>query len=120
MMRRILVDHARRRRAAKRGGGACSASPSRTSTPACEPPTVDLLALDDALERWRRSTPTQARIVELRFFGGLTVEETAEVLGVSPAHGGARLAHGAGLAAAASCRRTARSERRGEPLGTAP
>ena len=81
-MRRILVDHARAKHRAKRGGGwhrieldeQCTVSPQRDA---------DLLAVDDAIEKLAALDPRQARIVELRFFGGLTVEEVAEVLGVS-------------------------------------
>lgn len=86
VMRRILVDHARRELRPKHGGGAARvevddaiASPS----PAIDP--LDALALDRALEELEQLDPTQARIVELRFFGGLTVEETAAAMGTSPA-----------------------------------
>ena len=85
MMRRILVDHARRRRAEKRGGGW-----ERVTLAGDEPASdahreIDVLALDEALERLAGFDPQQVRIVELRYFGGLTIEETAEVVGVSPA-----------------------------------
>lgn len=83
MMRRILVDHARRRQAAKR-----NAALDRLSTsgePAAAEPDPEVLALDQALERLEAMDPRQARIIELRFFGGLTVEETAEVAGISTA-----------------------------------
>ncbi len=81
-MRRILVDHARARHRAKRGGGwqrvtldeHLLLSPQRDA---------DLLAVDEAIEKLAKLDPRQARIVELRFFGGLSVEEVAEVLGVS-------------------------------------
>ena len=84
MMRRILVDHAKAQSTAKRGAGALrieldeglATAPSRD---------VDLLALDEALERLTKLDPQRSRIVELRFFGGLSNEESAEVLGVSPA-----------------------------------
>jgi RNA polymerase sigma factor (TIGR02999 family) len=83
-MRQILVDHARRRTAAKRGGAAERVT--LTNLPAEAGGTsVDLLALDAALERLAALDPLQARLVELRYFGGLTIEETAEVLGSSPA-----------------------------------
>ena len=87
-MRRILVDHARRRRAAKRGGGAHRISLDEAVE--LEPrewpaPGVDLIALDAALEGLARLDERQGRIVELRFFGGLSVRETAGVLGISPA-----------------------------------
>lgn len=83
-MRRILVDHARGHRASKRGGvqqkltldEAVDYSQSRD---------IDLVALDDALNLLAELDQRQSRIVELRFFGGLTIEETAEALGVSPA-----------------------------------
>lgn len=83
-MRQILVEHARSRDAVKRGGErrritldeGVAATPSRD---------IDLLALDEALERLAALDPEHARIVELRFFGGLTNEETAAALDVSPA-----------------------------------
>jgi RNA polymerase sigma factor (TIGR02999 family) len=82
LMRRILVDHARRRQAAKRAAvyrvTATAGSPSGDRAP-------ELLALDGALSDLEKLDARQARIVELRFFAGLTVEETAEVTGVSPA-----------------------------------
>jgi len=81
IMRRILVDHARTRRAAKRGGGVEAVplneelvSPERNS---------DLVAIDEALQALGKMDPRKGRVVELRFFGGLSVEETAEVLKVS-------------------------------------
>jgi RNA polymerase sigma factor (TIGR02999 family) len=83
VMRQILVDHARTRGRAKRGGG--------QTTIVLEPPAstdccvVDLIALDTALTTLTAIDPQQGRIVELRFFGGLTVEEAAEVVGISPA-----------------------------------
>ncbi len=83
MIRRILVDHARKHAAAKRGGGAGKVDASEAVDPAQESP-VDLLALDEALQELRRLNQRQGRIVELRFFGSLSVEETAHVLGVSP------------------------------------
>jgi RNA polymerase sigma factor (TIGR02999 family) len=82
-MRRVLADHARRRRAQKRGG-----DPLRvTLLPDALPDTRDVAAdqLDEALEDLARLEPRQARVVEMRFYAGLTVEETAEVLGTSPA-----------------------------------
>ena len=83
-MRQILVQRARARKAAKRGG-----APDRVtldeSLMATEPPGVDVLALDEALTRLAALDPEQARIVELRYFGGLTVEEAADVVGISPA-----------------------------------
>jgi RNA polymerase sigma factor (TIGR02999 family) len=83
MMRRILVDHARRRQAAKRDGAADRISGSGDLVEGERDP--DLLALDVALDALEALDPRQARIVELRFFGGLTVEETAEVAGISTA-----------------------------------
>jgi RNA polymerase sigma factor (TIGR02999 family) len=83
LMRRILVDHARARHALKRGGGA----PTVQIDAADDVPGsthVDLLELDQALERLAARSPEQGRIVEMRFFAGLTVEETAHVLGRSP------------------------------------
>ena len=84
MMRHILVDHARNRKAAKRGAGAprLSLSPEMSLPQARE---VDLVALDDALTQLATLDPQQSRVVELRFFGGLSIEETSIVLGVSPA-----------------------------------
>ena len=83
-MRQILVDHARRNLADKRGGDATRIV-LEDGTASVQPKGVDLMALDDALERLEALDPAQARLVELRFFGGLTVEETAELLGSSPA-----------------------------------
>lgn len=84
MMRRILVDHARARLAEKRGGGAVPLLLEASFDPA---PISDraLLALDDALAALKRMDSRQCRIVELRYFAGLTLEETAELLGVSVA-----------------------------------
>lgn len=83
-MRQILVDRARRRSAAKRGGAAERVTLS--NLPAREGEmSVNLVALDAALERLAALDPVQARLVELRYFGGLTIEETADVLGSSPA-----------------------------------
>jgi RNA polymerase sigma-70 factor, ECF subfamily len=83
-MRQILVDHARRRLAEKRGGAATRLVLD-DGIASVQPRGVDLMALDDALSRLEALDPAQARLVELRFFGGLTVEETAVVLGCSPA-----------------------------------
>ena len=83
LMRQILVDHARTRRAAKRGSaGEMLALDSAIAQP--DERELDLLAVDEALSKLASLDPEQSRIVELRFFGGLTIEETAEVLGVSP------------------------------------
>lgn len=84
LMRRILVDDARRHGAAKRGAGMPALALEEAHTPA-PPAPVDWLALDRALDRLATIDARQARIVELRFFGGLTIEETAEVLQISPA-----------------------------------
>jgi RNA polymerase sigma factor (TIGR02999 family) len=84
MIRRILVDHARGHQAAKRGAGAPRLSLDEAmGVPGAR--DLDLLALDDSLQALGRIDPEQSRLVELRFFGGLTIEETAEVMGVSPA-----------------------------------
>lgn len=84
VMRCILVDHARGHDAAKRGSGVQHfALEEVLDTP--DTSQVDVLALDEALNDLTRLDPQQARIVELRYFGGLTIEETAEVLGLSPA-----------------------------------
>jgi RNA polymerase sigma factor (TIGR02999 family) len=85
MMRRILVDHARARLAAKRGGSAITVSLSALAIdPASRrSPASDVLAIDRALERLAEHDAEQARIVELRFFAGLSVEEVAHATGVS-------------------------------------
>ncbi len=83
-MRRILVDHARRRQAAKRGSGEPVANIDELAAVLVSPvPDDQLVALDAALERLAAFDPRLARVVELRFFGGLSVEETAEVLDLS-------------------------------------
>jgi RNA polymerase sigma factor (TIGR02999 family) len=82
IIRNILVDHARARKSAKRGG----ATPNLVLDEALAVPAkreIELVALDDALVSLSRLDPQQGRIVELRFFGGLSIEETAEVLGIS-------------------------------------
>lgn len=84
MMRRILVDHARHAHRLKRGGPAPSLSLDEAADAASPAPAVDLLALDDALDRLAVIDPRQSRLVELRFFGGLTIEEAAVALGISP------------------------------------
>ncbi len=83
LMRRILVDHARRRDADRRGGSQIRV-PLDEAFGVVNEIDVDLLAIDDALSRLETIDPQQARVVELRFFSGLTVEETAAALGVSP------------------------------------
>lgn len=84
-MRNILVDHARAAAADKRGGGAQKIELSDAVGFSNRQEDVDLIALDDALNKLAEQDAQQSRIVELRFFGGLTVEETAEVLKISPA-----------------------------------
>jgi RNA polymerase sigma factor (TIGR02999 family) len=84
LMRQILVEHARGRRAAKRGGQQFRLSLSEVDRVASGP-DVDLLALDEALGRLEALDPQKSRVVELRYFGGLGIEETAEVIGKSPA-----------------------------------
>lgn len=84
-MRRILVDHARRRGAARRGHGARPLTLTVGSGPASAPLELDVLALHQALVTFAREDERSARVVELRFFGGLTTEEAARVLRVSPA-----------------------------------
>jgi RNA polymerase sigma factor (TIGR02999 family) len=84
MIRRILVDHARGHQAAKRGAGA----PRLSLDEAIGVPggrDLDLVALDDSLEALSKIDPDQSRLVELRYFAGLTIEETAEVMQISPA-----------------------------------
>jgi len=83
LMRRILVDHARSRNYQKRGGGAVNVALDETLVGSAER-GADLVALDDALEELAREDPRKSQVVELRFFGGLSVEETAEALKVSP------------------------------------
>ena len=82
LMRQILVDHARRRQATKRGGSDIKV-PLEEAMVISPGENVDLVALDEALTRLAAIDPQQSRIVELRYFSGLSVEETAEVLGVS-------------------------------------
>ncbi|HEX8984696.1 MAG TPA: sigma-70 family RNA polymerase sigma factor [Bryobacteraceae bacterium] len=84
MIRRILVDHARRRQAAKRGAGPVKLTLDE-AVAASEPRDFDLVALDEALENLAKLDPQQSRVVELRFFAGLSIEETAEVLKISSA-----------------------------------
>ena len=84
LMRQILVNHALSHNSAKRGGGAYKLSLDEAVGLSKER-DVDLVALDEAITRLTSLDARQGRIVELRFFGGLTIEETAEVLGISPA-----------------------------------
>jgi len=83
-MRRVLVDHARSRRAGKRWGGRVQV-PLEEGDATSLPREVDLIALDESLDALEARAPGQARLVELRYFGGLTTAEAAEVLGVSRA-----------------------------------
>jgi RNA polymerase sigma factor (TIGR02999 family) len=92
MMRRILVDHARRRTAAKRGDGAPHVDldavlqeEGEDSAPPPQQEEIDFAAVDDALKRLEVLDPQQGKLVELRFFGGLSIKETADIIGVSPA-----------------------------------
>jgi RNA polymerase sigma factor (TIGR02999 family) len=83
-MRHVLVDHARGRLRAKRGAGAAHVTLADEALGAGEP-DADLVALDDALGALETVDPQKSRIIELRYFAGLTIEETAEALGLSPA-----------------------------------
>jgi len=82
MMRRILVDHARSKKRAKRGGSDVRVSLD-DATVAVKGQDLDVVALDEALQRLAQIDEQQSRVVELRFFSGLSVEETAEVMGIS-------------------------------------
>ena len=82
LMRRVLVDHARERRAVKRGGGAPNV-PFEDGMLVAAAPDLDLLALDRALEALALVDERKCRVIDMRFFAGMTVEETAEVLHVS-------------------------------------
>jgi RNA polymerase sigma factor (TIGR02999 family) len=84
-MRRVLVDHARGRLAEKRGGGVEKVTLSEAGAASHDNDAIDVLALHDALERLAVLDPDQARVVELRYFGGMNIDETAETLGVSAA-----------------------------------
>jgi RNA polymerase sigma-70 factor (ECF subfamily) len=83
LMRQILVDQARRRNVAKRGGGTIRVSLNE-ATAVAQQQAANVVALDDALKNLESIDPRQSRIVELRFFGGMSIEETAETLKVSP------------------------------------
>jgi RNA polymerase sigma factor (TIGR02999 family) len=92
MMRRVLVDHARKRSAAKRGDGAPHVDLAAVlmeegegSPLPSQETAIDFAAIDDALKRLEALDPQQGRLVELRFFGGLSIKETADIIGVSPA-----------------------------------
>ena len=82
-MRRILVEKARRKRRAKHGGG-LEMEPLEPELVAAVRPSDDLLALNDAIERLASRDPLKARLVDLRYFAGLTSDQAAEVLGISP------------------------------------
>ena len=84
LMRRVLVDHARARHAEKRGGDAVFVSLDAAADTPDDSHVADVLAIDEALERLAAHDPEQVQIVELRYFAGLTVEETARVVGRSP------------------------------------
>jgi len=84
MMRRILINHAMAHKAAKRQGNA-EVVPLEDAFGVFTDPRVDLLDLNATLDRLSEMDPQQARVVELRYFGGLSIEETAEALGISPA-----------------------------------
>ena len=85
LMRQILVDHARRQRAEKRGGGATMVSLDVVSPATTQTSGVDVLALDEALEALSSFDARQCRVVELRFFAGLNIPEAADALGISTA-----------------------------------
>lgn len=85
LMRRILVDHARQHQAAKRGGTSRDRLSITSAGRLGEKPDLDLLALHEALEELKTFDSQQERIVELRYFGGLSIEETAEVMGIGHA-----------------------------------
>ncbi len=84
IMRRLLVDHARAHKALRRGGGDRSSMVTDSIAGSDDTPPIDLLALDEALDELDRLNRRHRQVVETRFFGGLTVEESAWVLGVSP------------------------------------
>lgn len=85
MMRRVLVDHARARQSEKRGGGHRPITLDELRDPPADTSPVDVLDLNAALDKLATFDPSQARLVELRYFSGLNIEETADALGVSPA-----------------------------------
>ena len=84
LMRQVLVDHARRQHAGKRGGRVTIVSLD-DMPPVAQPSSVDVLALDQALDALSSIDERQCRVVELRFFAGLNIDEAAEALGISPA-----------------------------------
>ena len=83
VMRRILVEHARSRQASKRGGTGVKVSLAESAAASTEP-AVDILALDEALKELATLDPRKSQLIELRFFGGLSIEGTAEVMRISP------------------------------------
>jgi RNA polymerase sigma factor (TIGR02999 family) len=83
IMRQILVDYARQRRAVKRGGELCKLTLENAESES-QRTEVDIVALDDALRDLAKIDAQQSRVVELRFFAGLSIEDTSEVLGISP------------------------------------
>ena len=84
LMRQILVDYARRHSAAKRGGGICKLSLSDAAMPSRQK-DVDIVALDDALKALAKIDPRQSRVVELRFFAGLSLTEISKAMEIAPA-----------------------------------
>ena len=85
LMRRILVDHARQRQAVKRGGVDQQRLSITSAETVIKQPQIDLLALNEAMDELAQMDPQQSRIVELKFFGGLSIEEIAEVLSIGHA-----------------------------------
>ena len=85
LMRRILVDHARQRQAVKRGGADQQRLSVTSAETVIKQPEIDLLALNEAMDELTQMDPQQGRIVELKFFGGLSIEEIAEVLSIGHA-----------------------------------
>ncbi len=83
-MRRVLVDQARARRRLKRGGDTVIVSLEAVGEPGAAPRTLDILALDRALQRLEEQSVRARKVVECRYFGGLSIDETAEALGVAP------------------------------------
>jgi RNA polymerase sigma-70 factor, ECF subfamily len=109
-MRQILIERARARHAQKRGGARARVTLDDGLIRVVEP-SVDLVALDEALERLQALDPTQARLVELRFFGGLTIDETAEAMHLIARHREASLDGGARMAGAGAGRQDVTPER---------
>ena len=85
LMRQVLVDHARRRLSQKRGGGALALELEAAADVAAPAPTLEILALNDALEELARLDARKCQVIELRYFGGCTEEETSRALSLSPA-----------------------------------